>query len=255
MLKALGSRLTYANVMATVAVFLALGGGAYALTGIPDRSGVYHGCLDPKTGALRVVKGASSCRKTKTVRRAGRRVRILGESAITWNQQGRQGTTGQNGQNGQNGAQGQPGPSRGNFTNCATDTTTSTADGSGGGQSQTRDCTTTVTAPTSGKLLASGSGQLTSQYNSACASGGSATQEVALLIDGAPVQAGQQAGLTAPPFVTRVYGLSGGADVAAGSHTVTFELISVASGICTNGMHLNMQSAGSAEATFVQSAS
>ena len=39
MLKAVGSRLTSANVTATVALFLALGGGAYALTGIPDRSG------------------------------------------------------------------------------------------------------------------------------------------------------------------------------------------------------------------------
>jgi hypothetical protein len=39
--RALGSvrrRLTYANVMATVAVFLALGGGAYAATQLPDRS-------------------------------------------------------------------------------------------------------------------------------------------------------------------------------------------------------------------------
>ena len=255
MMKALGSRLTYANVMATVAVFLAVGGGAYALTGIPDRGGVYHGCVDPKAGALRVVKASSSCRKTRTVRRGTRRVRIPGESAIAWNQQGRPGVQGTPGQTGQNGTQGQPGPSRGNFTNCATDTTTSTADGSGGGQSQTRDCTTTVTAPTGGKLLASGSGQLTSQYNSACAGGGSATQEVVLLIDGAPAQAGQQAGLTAPPFVTRVYALSGGLDVAAGSHIVTFELISVASGICTNGMHLNMQSAGAVEATFVQGAS
>jgi hypothetical protein len=35
MLKAVRSRLTYANTMATVAVFLALGGGAYALSGIP----------------------------------------------------------------------------------------------------------------------------------------------------------------------------------------------------------------------------
>ena len=74
MLKALGSRLTYANVVATVAVFLALGGGAYALSGIPDRGGIFHGCMAPKTGALRVVKAASSCRKTKIVRRGRRRV-------------------------------------------------------------------------------------------------------------------------------------------------------------------------------------
>jgi hypothetical protein len=107
-LRQIGSRLTYANVMATVAVFLALGGGAYALTGIPDRGGVYHACVDPKAGALRVVKTARSCRKTKTVRRGTRRVRILGESAIAWNQQGPRGATGQ-GVPGQNGAPGAPG--------------------------------------------------------------------------------------------------------------------------------------------------
>ena len=102
MLKALGSRLTYANVMATVAVFLALGGGAYALSGIPDRSGVYHGCV-ATSGALRVVAKASSCRKAKTVRHGRRRVRIPGESAIAGNQQGRPGI------HGQPGSQGQPG--------------------------------------------------------------------------------------------------------------------------------------------------
>jgi hypothetical protein len=37
---------------------------------------------------------ASNCRKTETVRRGGRRVRILGESAIAWNQHGRQGIQG-----------------------------------------------------------------------------------------------------------------------------------------------------------------
>src|SRR2546423_446624 len=106
MLKALGSRLTYANVMATVAVFLALGGGAYALSGIPDRSGIFHGCMAPKTGTLRVVKAASSCRKTKVVRRGKRRVRIPGESAILWSQTGPRGLQGTQGVQG---IQGSPG--------------------------------------------------------------------------------------------------------------------------------------------------
>src|SRR5437763_16331450 len=38
MLARLASRLTYANVMATVAVFLALGGGAYAALDLPKNS-------------------------------------------------------------------------------------------------------------------------------------------------------------------------------------------------------------------------
>jgi hypothetical protein len=103
MLEAVRSRLTYANTMATVAVFLALGGGAYALTGIPDGGGIYHGCV-ATSGALRVVTKASSCLKAKTVKRGNRRVRIPGESAITWNQKGQPGTNGNNGTNGVNGA-------------------------------------------------------------------------------------------------------------------------------------------------------
>jgi hypothetical protein len=63
---------------------------------VPDRNGVYHACADDKTGALRVVAIASSCRKPKTVKRGKRRVRIPGESAIAWNQQGRPGANGTN---------------------------------------------------------------------------------------------------------------------------------------------------------------
>jgi hypothetical protein len=112
MLKALGSRLTYANVVATGALFLALGGGAYALTGIPDRGGVFHGCVSNTTGLLRVVKSASSCQKPTTVRRHGKRVRLPGELAVSWNQQGPrglQGTLGIQGTQGQKGDTGAPG--------------------------------------------------------------------------------------------------------------------------------------------------
>ena len=48
MLSKLRSQLTYANVMATIAVFLAMGGGAYALT-IPKNS---IGPRQLKTGAV-----------------------------------------------------------------------------------------------------------------------------------------------------------------------------------------------------------
>jgi hypothetical protein len=106
MLQRIRSRLSYANVMATGALFVALGGGAYALSGVPDRSGVFQGCVDPKTGALRVVKSASSCRKTRTVRRGSRRIRIPGESAIAWNQQGPRGFQGGQGGQGLRGLQG-----------------------------------------------------------------------------------------------------------------------------------------------------
>src|SRR6266550_478738 len=104
MLNAVGSRLTYANVVATGALFVALGGGAYALTGVPDRGGVFHGCVSNATGVLRVVKSAGSCQKAKTVRRNGKRVRLPGEFAVAWNQKGQPGANGTNGTNGTNGA-------------------------------------------------------------------------------------------------------------------------------------------------------
>jgi hypothetical protein len=112
MLKGIRSRLSYANVMATGAMFVALGGGAYALNGVPDRGGVYHGCVDGKTRTLRVVTDASSCRKAKIVRRNGRRVRITGESAIAWNQLGRPGANGTDGLPGTNGKDGANGATK-----------------------------------------------------------------------------------------------------------------------------------------------
>ncbi len=38
MLRSIASRLTYANVMATAALFIALGGGAYAAFKVPKNS-------------------------------------------------------------------------------------------------------------------------------------------------------------------------------------------------------------------------
>ena len=93
-----GRRLSYANVMATVAVFVALGGGAFAaLGGIPDPQGVFHACANKRTGALRVVKTAESCRKARTVTRHGKRVKLPGELALAWNQVGPQGPEGSQG--------------------------------------------------------------------------------------------------------------------------------------------------------------
>ena len=97
---------TYANVIATLALFLALGGGAYALSGAPDGNGVFHGCVNSHSGALRVVARARLCHRA--VRR-GSRVIVPGEFAIAWNEQGPRGLNGLPGQNGQNGTPGQNG--------------------------------------------------------------------------------------------------------------------------------------------------
>jgi uncharacterized membrane protein (UPF0127 family) len=128
MFKKLRVRITYANVMATVAVVAALGGGAYAaLAAIPGSNGVIHACFKKKKGNLRVVN-KPKCKKK--------------ERALTWNQTGPQGIQGVRG------LQGVPGPtastsaenpvgSGGEFALTSTDASVIdlfTVDGSGGDQ-------------------------------------------------------------------------------------------------------------------------
>jgi len=70
--------------MSTIAVMLALGGTGYAATvGIPDSSGVFHGCVSRHTAVLRVVTSSAGCRRGKK----------HGEFAISWNQKGAPGTS------------------------------------------------------------------------------------------------------------------------------------------------------------------
>jgi hypothetical protein len=81
--------LTYANVMATIAAFLALGGGALALGGVIDHQGRIRACYEkrgPNQGQLRLL-AKGKCRR--------------GEKAISWARQGPPGT------------QGSPGPASG----------------------------------------------------------------------------------------------------------------------------------------------
>lgn len=89
-------RLTYANVTATLALFLALGGGAYAVTGGPAARGrAYRACVATSSGAMRLVAGR---------RRCGRRERL-----IVWNQAGPRGVAGLRGPEGGSGPPGAPG--------------------------------------------------------------------------------------------------------------------------------------------------
>jgi hypothetical protein len=80
-------RLTYANAMATLAVFMGLGGGAYAAVHVVSSDGVIHGCADKKTGHLRLVGADSKCKKGKH-----------GEVPVDWNQKGAKGPEGPRGE-------------------------------------------------------------------------------------------------------------------------------------------------------------
>jgi hypothetical protein len=97
MLGRLRRRATYANVMSSLALFAALGGGAYAATNAYiDSSGVIHGCVNPKAGGdVHVVKPGKNCRK--------------GSTAVAWSQTGPQGPKGAAGAEGKEGKEGKEG--------------------------------------------------------------------------------------------------------------------------------------------------
>jgi len=64
----------------------------------PDKQGVFHGCANKKTGALRLTKTAGACRKKKG--------KFPGELAVQWSQRGPAGAPGTPGTNGAPGANG-----------------------------------------------------------------------------------------------------------------------------------------------------
>ena len=90
LLTTLRGGLTYANVIATGAIFIALGGGAYAVTALPSANSVVYACAKKKGGALRTVKKSQRCKRR--------------ERKISWN------VGGQAGPGGSQGAAGSPGP-------------------------------------------------------------------------------------------------------------------------------------------------
>ena len=86
----LRSRISYANVAATVALVFCTAG--LALGAIPGRNGTIKGCYAKRSGALRVISDRKRCRR--------------GERTLSWNQRGPVGLTGRTGPSGLRGAQG-----------------------------------------------------------------------------------------------------------------------------------------------------
>lgn len=92
-----------ALVVSLVALVLAAGGVAWAA--IPDSAGTFHGCVDVRSSALRVIDPARNGVAGKCLTRGERK-----ETAISWNQTGPQGPAGPAGAQGSAGAQGPQGP-------------------------------------------------------------------------------------------------------------------------------------------------
>jgi Collagen triple helix repeat (20 copies) len=91
-------RATYANVASTAALFIALGGGAYAATGgqFVGPGGVIHGCVPKTGGSLAVVRNGKKCPN--------------GKVSLPFNQTGATGLPGSQGVAGPEGPQGSKGP-------------------------------------------------------------------------------------------------------------------------------------------------
>ena len=79
-LRSVLAHLTYANVMASAAVFIALGGGAYAVQLRATPSTVLYACAKKKGGALRTVKKTKRCKR--------------GERKVSWSVGGPSGPSG-----------------------------------------------------------------------------------------------------------------------------------------------------------------
>src|ERR1035437_6180067 len=95
------AHLSYANAMSSIAVFMVLGGGAYAaVSSIPGPGGVIQGCYQKNKGTLRVIKPGQKCAKSSEV-------------ALSWNQKGVPGAPGAAGAVGATGAAGAAGAAGG----------------------------------------------------------------------------------------------------------------------------------------------
>src|SRR2546423_14659 len=75
-------RITFANVVSLLALFVALGGVALATSKYVGSDGKINGCIQ-HDGKLRVVKPGKSCNK--------------GEQSLKWNQKGHKGDRGRTG--------------------------------------------------------------------------------------------------------------------------------------------------------------
>lgn len=91
--------LSYANVMATIAVFLALGGGAWAASGtLVSSNGEVAGCVAHAGGPLRIVHQGARCRRGE-----------VGLSLASAPAQGKRGPRGPRGPTGRTGPTGSAG--------------------------------------------------------------------------------------------------------------------------------------------------
>jgi hypothetical protein len=191
MLSRLGARLTYANVVATLALFIALGGSAYAALQLQKNS----------VGARHIKKNAVTSPKVKPGSlllsdfRRSQRAKLRGPQ-------------GPPGMQGPAGLTGPPGPTQGSATAAF-------AGANPAPNPEADHASHAITIPTGGRLYAFGRGTL--DIN--CSVG---NPRASLYVDGVPVPAsGMEYPDGMPATNVNVSGIS--EPVAAGQHVVTLE--------------------------------
>ncbi len=85
-------RPSHATIVAYLALFVALGGGALAVVRAPSRTGRISACFVARSGHIRLVNSTTRCRR--------------GERKLTWNQRGPAGVRGPAGATGRAGSKG-----------------------------------------------------------------------------------------------------------------------------------------------------
>ena len=199
----LRKRLTYANVMATLAVFIALGGASYAIIQLPKNS----------VKARQIAKNAVRAPEVKTggiaspeILDASLEAEDFKPGELPAGAQGPQGDRGPQGEQGIQGVQGVQGPAG------------PTAGANGGGGTPVFDAsfeTATVNAPTSGRIFATAA---IDSFSIDC--NPNANGHVGLYVDGTGITGTRRAFTEG---VLRTYyaaGISGA--VAAGNRAVQF---------------------------------
>lgn len=216
----LRSRLTYANAMATIAVFIALGGTSYAALTLPADS---VGTPQIRKAAVTLLKISPAAQHALRGARGPQGARGA---------QGPEGAQGPQGVAGTSGAQGATGPTWGTSTGDLNPPATP--------NSQAISRTFMVTVPAAGHLLVMAQWQA---LENGCASSNAIDCNIdfGLYLDGQPISGTDHEVMVAPNYTdTSTWAFAGVVAVTAGSHVLKIE------GADTNGTTLGPDGGGSA---------
>jgi hypothetical protein len=206
MIKQLVQRVTFANVVASLALFVALGGSAYAITKLPAKS---VGTKQLKAKAVTLTKIDPAAQSA-----------LKGQVGA----KGDKGNAGASGQDGQDGQTGSTGPTQGFVTAINAGSLTPTPEG---GFHFLNTGGSTFTTNTSGNIFVFTRGLLTVN----CSSG--TVVKVGLFVDNTAVTASGQDITAATATQIDIWGLTG--NLSAGAHVIDVQAECTGAGVVNGG--------------------